>query len=127
MDMLEERQGVESSTKIINLVREKKLTCCISALTIPILWFLTEKNLSETEAKTVVHEIVKGFSVTPLNTIIINEAFKSKINDFEDAIQLYSAIKSKSEFLITRNKKDFESNKISILTPEEFLNTITVK
>ncbi len=122
MDLLEERAGIEASTKIINLIREKKFDGCVSALTVPILWFLAEKNLSGREAKKLVNEAIKGFSIASLDSRILNEAFKSEISDFEDAIQLYSAINSKCGLLITRNKKDFgPNNKLDILTPEEFL------
>jgi len=122
MDVLEERTGVESSTRMINLVRERRLDGCISALTVPVLWFLAEKNLSETESKKVISEIIQDFSIIPLDARTLNKAFGSEIDDFEDAIQLYSAINGKCESVITRNKKDFRPNKgISILTPEEFL------
>jgi len=124
MDMLEERQGIEGSMRVINLVREKKIGGYISALTIPILWFITEKALSETEAKKVIRESIKGFSIAPLSSNVLNEAFKSEMKDFEDAIQLHSAIRARCEYLITRNKKDFISeDRPKILTPEEFLVT----
>ena len=122
IDVLEERKGVESSAQIMDLVQKRKLKGCISALTVPVLWFLIEKRLPGREAMRIVQEITDGFQVVPLSSAIIGTAFKSNMKDFEDAIQLHSAVKGKAGFLVTRNKKDFESYKgIYILTPEEFL------
>ncbi len=105
------------------MVRKGHISGHISALSVPIIWFLTEKNVSETEAKTTTKSAIKGFRITTLNPEILNNSFKSEIGDFEDAIQFYSAIKGRSKYLITRNKKDFpKAAKISILTPEEFLS-----
>ncbi len=122
IDVLEDRAGLEASSKIIELVKENKLPGCISALTVPILWFLIEKRMSESEAKTKTKAIIKGFKIIPLTSRIINVSFDSEMADFEDAIQFNSTIKGEAEFLITRNKRDFMLNdRIVILTPEEFL------
>jgi len=43
------------------------------------------------------------------------------LRDFEDAIQYYSALEVKSDYLITRNKKDYPTKLIKIVTPDEFL------
>jgi len=115
--------GMESSLEVIEMVRKGDISGHISALSVPILWFLTEKNLSELEAKEVTKSIIKGFSIITLNPEILNKSFKSEMGDFEDAIQLYSAVKGNCKYLITRNKKDFiQSGKLSIITPEEFLS-----
>jgi predicted nucleic acid-binding protein len=114
---------MESSLRLIEMVKRGNISGRISALSVPILWFLTEKNLSESEAKMVTKSIIKGFSIITLNPEILNKSFKSEMSDFEDAIQLNSAIKGKCKYLITRNKKDFAATgRISILTPEEFLS-----
>ncbi|MCL5679861.1 MAG: PIN domain-containing protein [Candidatus Marsarchaeota archaeon] len=120
VDVLSAREGYEASAEIIESIKEGKEKGCISALTIPITWYvLGERRESIEEIRT----LTKYFTIVPLSLRILNNAFESKMRDFEDSIQLNSALKGKSEFLITRNKKDFEHyNKIIILTPEEFLS-----
>ena len=42
--------------------------------------------------------------------------------DFEDAVQHYTAISGKADVIITRNVSDFiPYNKLEVLTPKEFL------
>ena len=125
IDVLSGRGGFESSIKIIDSVRNGKIQGRISALTIPILWFL----LSKTEkAKDKVKNIVDGFEIIPLTKEIIQKSFESDMEDFEDAIQFHSALEDGCDAIITRNKKDFEGCEgIEILTPEEFLSRGEIK
>ncbi|MCD4789778.1 MAG: PIN domain-containing protein [Bacteroidales bacterium] len=50
-----------------------------------------------------------------------HKSLHSDLPDFEDALQLFTAIENKIDIIITRNKKDFTNTKIGIFTPEEFL------
>lgn len=122
MDVFEDRAGFESSAKVLSLIEAKGSDGCISAMTVPILWFLAEKSRFKTDSKKIVNDIIKGLFIISLDSTILNRAFESNLDDFEDAIQLYSAIKGGCATIITRNKKDFRNPKeLDILTPEEFL------
>ena len=44
--------------------------------------------------------------------------------DFEDAVQYYSAIHVRADYVITRNKADYRDNRIPVLAPDEFLALI---
>ena len=46
-------------------------------------------------------------------------------NDFEDAMQYYTAVKAKADVIITRNGKDFAASKLPVMTAAEYLATIT--
>ncbi len=45
-----------------------------------------------------------------------------KFNNFEDALQYFSAIQNQQHAIITRNKKDFKNAELPILTAHEFLS-----
>lgn len=122
MDVLERRKGWASSLEVINQIRQKKRRGYICALTVPILWFLRTKHYSEDQGKKDVREIIKGFEIAALDKSIIERSFKSRMKDFEDALQMYSAKATRCTKLITRNVNDFkETSEIEILTPEKFL------
>ena len=44
------------------------------------------------------------------------------MNDYEDAIIDSIASRENAQYIITRNKKDFEYSKVKAITPKEFLN-----
>ena len=47
--------------------------------------------------------------------------------DYEDATQHRSAIDEQADCIVTRNKKDFKSSTIEVLTPMELFNKIDLK
>jgi predicted nucleic acid-binding protein len=123
VDVLSGRKGFEDSIRVIDYVRKGKIDGYISALTVPLLWFLLSKWRDSTTAKKEVREIIKGFRIVALSDKIIEGSFNSEIEDFEDAIQFFSAIEAGCTIIVTRNKKDFKKTEnINILTPEEFLS-----
>lgn len=54
----------------------------------------------------------------------IFHALSSDISDFEDAVMTETAIRSKMDCIITRNKKDYTKAGIPIYDPIEFWNLL---
>ena len=67
--------------------------------------------------KTLIH-------VLPVNDKIIELALASDFKDFEDAIQYNTAIENDISTLLTRNLKDFKKANITILTAQQYLQTM---
>ena len=61
--------------------------------------------------------------VTTIGEKEIDDALASAFDDYEDALQYYSALNKKVDVIVTRNKKDFAHSKLPVLSPDEFLNT----
>jgi hypothetical protein len=47
-----------------------------------------------------------------------------KTKDFEDAVQIASALADNLDFIITRNVKDYEKSPVKALTPAEFMKQL---
>jgi len=63
--------------------------------------------------------------VLSLNDRIIDLALiDNEFNDYEDAIQYFSAIENNQFAIVTRNLKDFAKSKIPVITAKQFLETI---
>ncbi len=61
--------------------------------------------------------------ICPVNRTILKSAFNSGLADFEDAIQIVAAQSIHTmNCIITRDIKDYKKAKISVFTPDEFLN-----
>ena len=57
---------------------------------------------------------------------VILKALNSGFRDFEDALQNYSAeLNGSIDLIITRNIKDFKNSSLGIMTPGNYLKTIT--
>jgi len=61
----------------------------------------------------------KYIEIQETNRDIIKKAMRSDFNDFEDAIQYFSAERAgQIDFVITRNLRDFKKSDISVLSPD---------
>ena len=52
------------------------------------------------------------------------QALLSKISDFEDAVMVETAKRSKADCIVTKNIKDYANADITIYTPEEFIRVV---
>ena len=123
IDILLEREPfVDDSYKVLNLCEEHKVNGFISASSITEIYYLVRKYTHSTElaynAVGKVLEIVKICSVT--NDDVLT-AFQRKAKDFEDCLVATCAKSIHCDYIVTRNKKDFEEFDIPLLTPTEFL------
>jgi predicted nucleic acid-binding protein len=54
----------------------------------------------------------------------VDDSLASQFKDFEDAMQYYTALRAKADFIITRNGKDFKASRLPVMTATEYLATL---
>ena len=69
-------------------------------------------------------EFVTMCNVTPVDSLIVDEAIASRFSDLEDAMQYYSAVCEGADAVITRNSGDFAVAQIEVYEPQQFLNML---
>ena len=122
IDVMTKRSGWTESLRVLNLARRsQEIESWTSELTLPMLYFFRRRVVDETTARADAQAILKGLHLEPLSQTILDRALASAGPDFEDNIQLASAESISANHLITRNKRDFETSQIAVLTPEEWL------
>jgi hypothetical protein len=65
--------------------------------------------------------LVDTFTLALCDEQIINQAIDAGVEDFEDAVQYFSALRAEAACLVTRNPNHFPNAAIPVLTPAEFL------
>jgi len=89
----------------------------------------TNYVLSRLKSAQEAREILRRFrilvKVLSLNDKIIDLALNdSNFKDFEDGLQYYSAVENEQDIIITRDLNDFKESKISVMTADEYINSI---
>ena len=81
---------------------------------------------SETHSKALARkyaiDLAKRIHFADVTGICIYKSLVSEINDLEDALIDTVAFNVKADYILTRNKKDFEQSKVKAITPKEFLS-----
>jgi hypothetical protein len=122
IDVMTKRSGWPESLRVVNLARRShEIESHTSALTLPLLYFFRRRVTDESTARADSQAILKGLHLVALTQRILDDAFASTGPDFEDNIQIASAESISASHLITRNKRDFVTSQIAVLTPDEWL------
>jgi len=125
IDLLSKREKFyEAASKLFTLADKKEVELAVSSLTFANTYYLLSKELTTEKAKEVLRKFKLLVKVLPMDDKIIALALNSEFNDFEDAIQYYTAIEDKYEIIVTRNLKDFKLSKIPVMTAGDYLAMI---
>jgi len=120
IDFLADRTPFSDYAAILfQLAKERKIKIFISAMSLNNTYYILRKTTSHKKALFLISEIEEYVGIQETNRIIIRKAIKSEFNDFEDAIQYYSAVElGKIDFITTRDLKDFKKSELPVLSPE---------
>jgi predicted nucleic acid-binding protein len=120
LDFLADRKPYSDQAAIIfENQQQGKLNLYVSAISFNNLYYVICKIEGHKTAIKLLKELTDIVTIIPLEQSIIQNSLESNFSDFEDAIQYYSALKTKNvKGIITRNTKDFKKSELPILTPE---------
>ena len=124
IDLLAKRENFyEEAQELFTFADEKKVLLYISALSFANTHYILSKDLKADEARKILIKFKTLVTILPLECKILDLALASDFEDFEDAIQYYTALDNNLSMIITRNKKDFRKSKLPVLTAKEYLKS----
>lgn len=127
IDYFASRRDYVAASTIVTMAKEGRFRLLVSSLSFATASYIMNAHHKKTNAEVVAMfaKFVKMCNVTPVDSLIIDEAIASRFTDFEDAIQYYSAICEGADAIITRNSSDFSAAQIPVYEPQGFLDMIT--
>ncbi len=81
--------------------------------------YIMHKELETKRIKEILEQLSLIFEIVDLK-----RASALEFNDYEDAIQSVQANRIKANYIITRNIKEYNKNKVTAIKPSEFLERI---
>lgn len=112
----------EYSSRIFELIDKKRIIGYITASTVTDIYYISRKEKGKEIALEFISNLIEVVDVLGIDKNIIIKAIKSKLKDFEDAVQVSAAKYYEIEIIITRNKSDFLDSGLEILTPKELID-----
>lgn len=123
VDLLSKRKNFyQEAQELFTLADEQDIKLYISSLTFANTHYLLSRELNSDEVRKILIKFKLLVYILPLDDKLLELALSSDFNDFEDAIQYYTALENNLNIIITRNKKDFKTSKLPVLTAKEYLN-----
>lgn len=125
LDVLCSRQPFsEDATKVFKLCEVKKISGCVSALSIPNIVYIMRKELDGDGIKDILEKLSLIFHIVDLKADDLKKAVDLGFQDYEDAIQSACASRIKADYVITRNIKDFAGSKVTAIKPSELFDRL---
>ena len=122
IDFMCKREGFfDDAAAIFSMIEDKRITASVSALTIVNCAYILKKAFSSDIMLEKVETLCQMFNVTPIDRSQLTGAVELRPYDYEDAVQYLSALPSRPDVIITRDKRGFNDFDILVMTPAEFV------
>jgi predicted nucleic acid-binding protein len=124
LDLLAERPlFYEDAAKIFTWAYKKKVELYTTAVVLANVFYILRKINGNRKTREQIKDLRLLVKILPVCENTVDAALSSKIDDFEDGLQYYTAKEQDLFGLITRNLKDYKLKEILIQTSKEFVKT----
>jgi predicted nucleic acid-binding protein len=106
---------------------DELFTGCLCAITPVNVFYIARKEVQQKQALRMMNDLMGTFEISPINRDVLNSALGFDVKDFEDAVQIASALADGVDVIVTRDTKDYRKSPVKVLTPVEFLKTLGIE
>jgi predicted nucleic acid-binding protein len=125
LDVLARREPFyPAAARVWTMAETGACEALISEISFNNIYYIVRKARDAGAARRALVLLRDVFASVAPDQRILNQAIDSDIPDFEDAVQLYSALHARADYLLTRNVGDFPAGILPILAPDEFLSLL---
>ena len=125
LDVLQKREPFfAGSSGLLSSVETGHVVGYVAAHSFTTLFYLIQKDRSSAEARATLTNLLQFIKVAPVDQSTLEQALNLDYRDFEDAVQMISAVRCKVDYLVTRNVKDYQPALLPIVQPVDFLATL---
>lgn len=122
--LLRRERFLQDSLKVFEFAVDGKFELLISDLSIANVKFITRKDYSVDKFYEVISAFRPVMTIVPVGEEAVDRALALKARDFEDALQYFSAVQAQTDYLLTRNIKDFGFASTKVMSPSEFFEKL---
>jgi predicted nucleic acid-binding protein len=125
LDVLQKREPFfEASAGLLAAVETGQIDGYLAVHSVTSLFYLIQKGNSATDARATITNLLQFIKIIPVDQSTIEQALNLNFRDFEDAIQMISAVQNKLDCIVTRNVKDYQPALLPVMQPVDFLGTL---
>ena len=114
----------KDSLEVFRFCEAGRITGYISALSIPNIVYIMRKELDSEKIKEILTTLTSIFTIIDLRKTDLMKASELNFGDYEDAIQSVCAARTKVNYIVTRNIKDFVNSPVTAIKPPELFERL---
>ena len=116
---------VEEASALLESIALGEIEGYVAATTLTNIFYIVRRATRSLErAKQALSDTLTLMEICTVDKSILESAFASNLNDFEDAVQIACALANNVDAIITRDAKDFADAPVSMLSAGKLLNTL---
>ena len=114
---------VDNSIKILKLSESRKVAGYITASAITDIYYILNRYIKDHEQMMMlVKKLLTSVTLVDVLAKDVTDSFDLVMEDFEDALLAQCAKRLKTDYIVTRNPKDFMNSPVPPIKPDDFLN-----
>jgi len=114
----------EPAAEILDLGYEKKLDLYTTAVVLANVFYVIRKKYGMEKSREQIKKLRLIMKILPVTEKTVDEVLNSRIGDFEDGLQYFSAKENKIPVILTRNIKDYKEKDVVVHTAEEYIKML---
>lgn len=119
--LLDRHPFVEDSRRLGHAADAGWFDACIASFTIPTIHYICARQAGTDAANQAIDVCMDAFEVSALYRECILAARRMPGADFEDNLQIATAITDFMQAIVTRDPADFAASPIRVYSPQEFV------
>jgi predicted nucleic acid-binding protein len=126
LDFLLQREPfLQDAELLFESIERGEVAGCVTATTLTDIFYISRRHTRSIEqARQAVSEMLTVMVICPVDRAVLELAFDSGFNDFEDAVQIFSAVAQGLEAIVTRDAQGFSSSPIPVMSVQEVLQQV---
>ena len=80
--------------------------------------------VTDKEARKKLSQLLSIVNMLDSMAVDVYDAIPSEVSDFEDAVMIETAKRSKMDCIVTRNQKDYTKSSVTVYAPEKFIEIL---
>ena len=114
---LNRSEFLPDSAAVFQANHEGRLTAHVSAASLPTIFYIARRNAGIDRARAVVAECLLSFAIVPVARSTLELACTLAGSDFEDNLQVASAIEARLDAIVTRDPAGYASGPVPAFLP----------
>jgi predicted nucleic acid-binding protein len=122
IDVLAQREPFYAdAASIWTMAEEGRINGLIAAISVTNIYYIVRKIKDHRAAMKALILLRDTFTIAACDQQVIIQAMDSRLSDFEDAVQYFTAVHAAADSIVTRNPDHFPKEGCPVVSPAEFL------
>ena len=119
------RKGHSTMVRLEQQMSETSIQPLCAWHSLSIIEYVARKAFTKEDLHQVLLGIVENFTIPQTGSAQAKDTFNYFHNDFEDALQIASAVEGEADCIITNDRSGFTKSPIPVISPEECVRQLS--